>query len=317
MISYPDDSVAIGVDIGGTKIRFGLVRSDGLIFHTLILPTKAAEQRVMEQVYAGIEQILSVWENSFASHRLNGIGIGSAGQIDFLRGTVHFASELIPGYTGTPVRELVTQRFDLPVYIDNDVNVLALAESRFGAGMDCRNMVCLALGTGVGGAVIADGRLLHGANGGAGEIGHMTVNMNGPACICGSYGCLEIYASGTGIFNRYQELTALNFTKQANSAKDVVERWLSGEMAARQVIEMTIAGLGAAIASLIHIFNPEVIVIGGGIAELGEPLFAPLRSRISTLAMPSMLEAVRIVPAELGGSSNMVGAAIQVWEYGI
>lgn len=316
--AFPEGEVALGIDIGGTKIRFGLVQSSCDILYQYTLPTMAAERRVMEQVFRGIEIMLAAWEQRCEGRQLSGIGIGSAGQIDFSEGIVHYANDLIPGYTGTPVKAKVMQRFGLPVLVDNDVNVLALSESFFGAGKNASNMVCLALGTGVGGAVITGGSLVHGINGGAGEIGHLSVDWQGPRCMCGNIGCLELYASGTGILKRYVEKRALAcFDPDGNdtATSDVIVRWQEGEPLAVEVMNDAIAALGTAITSLIHIFNPELIIIGGGIAGLGEPLLSPLRRLIESRSMPSMLSAVRVVTAELGEASNMVGAAIQVWVY--
>lgn len=309
-------SIALGIDIGGTKIRLGLIRQDGTVLQEMTLPTRAAEQRVMDQLFLGIDTMLRVWEERGEEQPLAGIGIGSAGQIDGKHGIVHYASDLIPGYTGTPLRALVEQRFGLPVYVDNDVNVMALAEGILGAGRGLDHLVCLALGTGVGGALITDGRLVHGINGGAGEVGHMTVNLKGPRCICGSRGCLEIYASGTSIARRYNE--RLLARKPAEppavvSTRQVVERWLGGEPEARRVMEAALSSLAAAIAGLVHLFNPQAVIIGGGLAEVGAPLFAALERKLLPLAMPSMLRELQLLPAALGSASNMIGAALQVW----
>jgi glucokinase len=318
LFNFPNDSNAIGIDIGGTKIRMGLVRSDGEVLHQFTLPTMAAEKRVMEQVFQGIDKMLSDCKEHHPNMRLDGIGIGCSGQIDYSSGNVHYASNMIPGFTGTPIKELVVKRYGLPAHVDNDVNVLALAEAVFGAGRKARNIICLALGTGVGGAIIMDGVLVHGSTGGAGEVGHLSVDRHGPRCICGNVGCLELYASGTGIANRYREkkeASGLNLTGSEDRSADVVARWKGGEPEAVEVMGEAITALGSAITSLIHVLNPEVIIIGGGVAGLGEPLFVPLREYVTSHAMPSMSDAASIVPAELGEGSNMVGAAIQVWIY--
>ncbi|WP_058300885.1 ROK family protein [Gorillibacterium timonense] len=317
--AFNEGAVAIGVDIGGTKIRAGLVRRDGAVLKELTLPALAEKRRVMDQVFLAINTLRMYGEET-GSGTLAGIGVGSAGQIDFERGSVHFASDLIPGYTGMPIRELIEKKYALPVYVDNDVNVMALAEHELGAGKGCRHLVCLALGTGVGGAVITDNRLLHGARGGAGEIGHLSVDLHGPRCICGNRGCVEVYASGTSIAGRYREEIAAQdraLMKEAPAdTRQIVTRWLDGEPAAGKVMEDAIAALGSAVTSLIHVFNPQAVIIGGGLAEIGEPLFAPLRQRVEATAMASMRQEVRILPAELGGGSNMIGAALQVWVYG-
>ncbi|MDB4868160.1 MAG: hypothetical protein JWR03_2493 [Cohnella sp.] len=321
MLDKATAPAVIGVDIGGTKINVGLISREGHVLIQQTMPAMAEERRVMEQAIEGIDSVMHEAKSGYAEYRIAGIGIGSAGQIDFSRGYVYYASSLIPGYTGTRIRDIVKNRYRLPVFVDNDVNVLALAEARFGAGKDAKHILCLALGTGVGGAIITDGKLLHGANGGAGEIGHMSVDFRGPRCICGNYGCLELYASGTGIARLYHEKLALsivgeNPNKGSLSAIEVAARWLQGETAATQVMEEAIAALGAAVASLIHSLNPQKVVIGGGVAEIGEPLFRRLIEVVDRRTMPSMRKAADIVPAVMGNRSGMVGAAMQVWEYG-
>jgi len=310
---------AIGVDIGGTKIRIGLVDRDGNVAAELTIPSLAKERRVVEQVIAGIRNVVKHAEDQGMTLNLKGIGVGSAGQMDYASGTVHFANDLMPGYTGTPIRELLEREFSLPVYVDNDVNVLALAEKRFGSGKHSKHMVCIALGTGVGGALLSEGKLVRGATGGAGEIGHMTVDFRGPRCICGNIGCLELYASGTSIERRMNELLKSGEKAGADAltvpdARAVFARWRNGDPVAEQVIDEAAAALSAAIASLIHIVNPDTIVIGGGVAESGEAFFAKIRNEVKRRAMPSMYRNVRIEAAGSGSRSGMLGAAQQLWE---
>jgi glucokinase len=308
---------AIGVDIGGTKINIGIMDRSGNVAAELTVPSLAKERRVVEQVIAGIRNVVKRAEDQGMTLNLKGIGVGSAGQIDHASGTVHFANDLMPGYTGTPIRELLEREFSLPVYVDNDVNVLALAEKRFGSGKHSKHMVCIALGTGVGGALLSDGKLVRGATGGAGEIGHMTVDFRGPRCICGNMGCLELYASGTSIERRMNELLKNGEGADALTVPDaqaVFARWRKGDPVAAQVIDEAINALSAAIASLIHIVNPDTIVIGGGVAESGEAFFAKIRNEVKRRAMPSMYQNVRIEAASSGSRSGMLGAAQQLWE---
>jgi glucokinase len=310
---------AIGVDIGGTKIRIGLVDRYGNVAAELAVPSLAKERRVVEQAINGIRNVLKMAEEQGKALHLLGIGVGSAGQIDFASGTVRYANDLLPGYTGTPIRELLEREFSLPVYVDNDVNVLALAEKRFGSGKHSRHMVCIALGTGVGGALLSEGQIVRGATGGAGEIGHMTVDFRGPRCICGNRGCLELYASGTSIERRMNELLKSGEEAGADApavpdARAVFARWRAGDPTAGQVMDEAAAALGAAIASLIHIVNPDTIVIGGGVAESGEDFLAKVREEAERRAMPSMYRHVRIEAASSGNRSGMLGAAQLVFQ---
>lgn len=161
---------AIGVDVGGTKIHAGIVDGQGKVLHSINLPTLAGQKKVPERITEAIEALLA--EPSIRdAYPIQGIGIGTAGQVNRSDGSIRFASEILPGYTGVPLKRLVEERFGVPVYVDNDVNVLVLTEKTLGTGRGAGHILCIALGTGVGGAVFAEGRLVHGAWGGAGELG--------------------------------------------------------------------------------------------------------------------------------------------------
>ncbi|WP_409346548.1 ROK family protein [Paenibacillus sp. MBLB4367] len=308
-------SYAIGVDVGGTKTNVGVITRSGEVIASVRVATQLPGRTVVDQVKAGIDEALDQFYALKPGEALRGIGVGTAGQVDTASGSIRFASELIPGYTGTPVKRLLEEAYGLPVFVDNDVNVLALTEKYIGAAKDAKHVICIAMGTGVGGAVMTDGKIVHGAWGGAGEVGHMSVDFNGPVCICGNRGCLEQYVSGTSIGRRMRELLAAEGRPDETvNARDVVERWLAGDRTASAIMDETIAALGGAIASLVHLFNPEVVVIGGGVAEAGEPLFVRLREEIGNRAMSSLLESAIIVPAYQGNMSGMLGAGLQAWE---
>ncbi|NOV00717.1 ROK family protein [Paenibacillus planticolens] len=307
---------AIGVDIGGTKINAGIVSRSGEVLYSISFSTLAGQTDTGGRVLEAVQGLLKKLELEQPNLRIRGIGVGSAGQIDWSSGQIRFASDLIPGYQGTQLKKMMEEHFSMPVRVDNDVNVLALTEKRFGAGKGIDHFICLALGTGVGGAIVVDGRLVHGAWGGAGELGHMSVNFQGPLCICGGRGCLEQYASGTSIARRMREkLEAEGIPVEKVDTREVFARWHAGDRLANAIMEETIAALGTGIASLIHTFNPGLIVIGGGVAEAGELLFDRLRQEVSNRTMASMLETVRIEPAYKGNWGGMIGAALQIWEY--
>lgn len=307
---------AIGVDIGGTKINAGIVSTDGEVLHAVSLPTLAGQASTDQRAIDAIELLISEWTAKGESLGIvQGIGVGTAGQVDWNSGSIRFANDLLPGYGGTPLRSLLEDRFGLPVKVDNDVNVLARTERLFGAGKSCKHFICLAIGTGIGGAIVVDGRLVHGAWGGAAELGHMSVNFNGLPCICGGRGCLEHYASGTSIARRMRErLAAVGLPSVGVDTREVFARWQSGDPIAGQVMRETIGALGAAIASLVHTFNPEAIVIGGGVAEAGPRLLEELNKEVRSRTMESLWAGVRLVPAYQGNWSGMIGAAIQVWD---
>ncbi|MFD0589326.1 ROK family protein [Paenibacillus sp. GCM10027627] len=312
----PTSTFAIGVDIGGTKINAGIVTNEGEILLSESIETLAGKENTVLRVQLAIQHVMKEANKKWPDIRYRGIGIGTAGQVDWHEGSIRHASELIPGYSGVQLKSVFQAQYGLPVWVDNDVNVLALAEMRLGAGVGRRHFICLALGTGVGGAIVADGRLLHGAWGGAGEIGHLSVDFRGISCVCGSRGCLEQYASGTSIARQMRErLSASGNPHDGISARDVFSLWQKGDPLAAQVMDETIAALGAAITSLIHIFNPELIVIGGGVAESGKTLVNRLREEVSRQTMPSLGGGVHIEAARLGNWSGMIGAALQAWEY--
>ncbi|WP_339247600.1 ROK family protein [Paenibacillus sp. FSL F4-0243] len=309
---------AVGVDIGGTKINAGLVTPQGDVVHTVSLSTKAGFTKTVDRAFQAIQRLIEEATAMHAGVQIKGIGVGTAGQIDWEAGSIRSSSELIPGYAGTALKALLQTQFQLPIIVDNDVNVLALTEKYLGSCIGVSDFICLALGTGVGGAIVIEGRLVHGSWGGAGELGHLSVDFKGPACVCGGRGCLEHYASGTSIARRMREKLTLNNEPLDNlESRDVIARWREGDRLATEVMEETIAALGSAIASFIHIFNPKVIVIGGGVAEAGELLFEGIRREVATRTMPSMLEGVRIEAAYRGNSCGMIGAALQIWEYGV
>ncbi|MFE5323676.1 ROK family protein [Paenibacillus sp. NPDC056579] len=308
---------AVGVDVGGTKINVGLIREAGEVVLSRSLETCAGTADTASRIMEAVDALLGDAAGRIPALRLRGIGVGTAGQVDWSEGSIRFASDLIPGYAGTPLKRLLQQRYGLPACVDNDVNVLALTEKKLGSGRGVKHLLCLTLGTGVGGAVMIDGRIVHGAWGGAGEIGHMSVDLRGERCVCGSVGCLEQYASGTGIARRMQERLARLGSDGGErvGSREVLARWRAGEPEASAVMADAFAALGSAIASLVHIFNPEVIVIGGGVAEAGAPLFERIREEAGQRAMASLFAGVRIEPAYQGNWNGMIGAALQMWEY--
>ncbi|WP_274363022.1 ROK family protein [Paenibacillus thermotolerans] len=311
---------AIGVDIGGTKIRFAAVNRQGGILLDRVVPTEAKKgaAHVMSAVMEGIGDLLEAARSSLPESAPAGIGVGSAGQIDFNTGRVAFAVDTLPGWTGTPIRDNILTRWSMPVYVDNDVNVVALAEMVYGAGRSLDHFVCLALGTGIGGAIVTGGELLRGVFGGAGELGHVTVDYRGPRCSCGNYGCVELYASGTGIARIAKEAAQRQGIADDRfpDAKAVVTEWLAGDAFAEAVMEEAVTALSGAVAGWIHTFNPQAVVIGGSVAEAGEPFFRLLREKAAVRTSPAMREACRIIPATVGNDSGVIGAAAQVWHYG-
>jgi len=318
-IVHDADSIyAIGVDIGGTKINAGLIRENGEIVWNCSVETLAGQANPADRAIDAITNVLKFLNHSGIEPRLKGIGVGSSGQIEWRTGNIRFGTELIPGYVGTPLKQMLEDAFGLPVLVDNDVNVLCLTEKVLGTGRGVNHLLCLALGTGVGGALMIDGRIYHGAWGGAAEAGHMSVDYKGLPCLCGGAGCLEQYASGTGIAARMRRrLSEQGVPDETITARDVMALWQAGDGIATEIMDETFAALGTALASLIHLFNPEVVIIGGGVAEAGERFISRVREEVHRRTMRSYLERLRIEPAFQGNLSGMIGAALQMWEYDI
>jgi glucokinase len=287
----------VGIDIGGTKLAVGLALADGTILAEAFEPSHAGDGPD-----AMIGRVVEMARSTVADAGLRladvaAVGIGCGGPLDAERGIVLNALNN-PGWIGVPLVERVSAALGRPAFLENDANAAALAEHRFGAGRGVANLIYLTISTGIGGAVILDGRLRRGANGNAGELGHISVDHRGASCHCGGIGCLEAYASGTSLARR---------AGMADAAA-VVEAVRAGDPGPTEVWDETMAILGAGIASMINAFNPQRVIIGGGIAGAGDLLFDPVRRIALGRAMPELAAVVEIVPAELGPRGGILGA---------
>ncbi|MGM0805724.1 MAG: ROK family protein [Bacillota bacterium] len=315
-----NQDISIGVDIGGTKIATGLVTKEGTVVYKQVVPT-ATEGK--DQVIFQLKQLLM--ELFGEAKRLGfsdvkGIGIGTAGQIDFENGTVRSGTDNIKNWNNISLKEEVQKLYTLPVWIDNDVNVMALAESSLGAAKGYKHAVFLTIGTGIGGAVIQRGQLLHGDWGGAAELGHMSIDRNGPLCNCGFRGCLEAYASGTGIANRmrahfekYPELH--DGLLEAISARNVFQWANEGKGYAQFILDDALDALTYGTVNLIHAFNPALLVLGGGIVKHHSWLISDLQNRVRKLGISSLVQPVSFVKAAFGDEAGLIGAAYQSFIY--
>ena len=303
----------LGIDIGGTKLAVAVATSAGEV-----LSERRAASRAREGPGAMIGRAVDMAREAVAEAGLemNGIaaiGVGCGGPLDPWRGIVHNALNN-PGWIEVPLVEAIESEFRRPTYLDNDANAAALAEHRFGVGRGIRDLVYLTISTGVGGGLILDGRLYHGVNGNAGELGHISVDVaGGRPCHCGSIGCLEAYCSGTNIAARFLEAagdgeTSVLAGRAKVSARDVADAARDGDRLARRVWDTTTTLLGGGIVSIVHAFNPRLVVLGGGVTNAGDLLFEPVRRVVSERAMTWLSEPVNIVPAELGDRAGVLGA---------
>lgn len=308
----------IGVDIGGTAIKAGVVDEGGRIVEKREIPTATHEgpDRVLERLVDLIRQLKAVAEAAGAA--VGGVGVGVPGpDLDVERGVVIHAVNL--GWKNVPLRDrLVAGLSGLPVAVNNDANLAALGEAWVGGGRGAQDLLVITVGTGVGGGVVIGGRVHHGADGLAGEIGHVTVRPEGGhRCNCGKTGCLETEASATAIIReataaaqsgRSARLAEALAQNGALTARDVVEAAQAGDGVAQAILAHAGQTLGLALANAANLLNPERIVVGGGVSHAGELLFAPLREAYRTYALPTVAKRP-VVPAELGNDAGLIGAA--------
>lgn len=314
----PDAPVrqAIAVDFGGTQIRVALVDETGELRERYTAPTIERDDAsdLVDRLERGIRAVARA-----AAGEVAGVGIAAPGPLDPWRGFVYNLTN-VPNYRNVPLGPMLRDRLGMTVTLGNDGNFAALGEHRYGAGRGVAHMIYLVVGTGVGGGIIVDNRLLLGAGGLAGEVGHMVVELDGPACNCGGYGCLEALASGTGIARRTAERLAMGARSslaglgRPPTAADVASAALAGDPLALDVIRQAGRAMGAGIASLLHLLNPTLIVLGGGVTHAGEPFWGPLRREVEERAMPFYLEGLRIVPAGLGDDAGLFGAAAAAFD---
>ncbi len=320
---------SIGIDIGATKIAGAIVHREGrIVTRKTVLTPEEGRHAVLQSLRLLLNELLNE-ATRLGVQPLSGIGIGTAGQIDFAHGRVLSGTTNIPDWNDVPLRDILSELYELPVWIDNDVNVMALAERAFGVAKGHDDMVCLALGTGVGGGVISGGNLVRGAWGGACELGHITVDMNGPVCNCGFRGCLEAYVSGVAIARRMKQQLALAVTSadtpsvrayQRNpdgvTSRAVFQWFMEGDPLAAAVISETVQALAFGVVTLIHTFNPTIVVFGGGVMEDGEWLRALVDRQVRMLGLRSLVDPVQIALSTHGSDAGVVGAAYQCFTYG-
>ncbi|HEY0671046.1 MAG TPA: ROK family protein [Longimicrobiales bacterium] len=319
-----DKKWVIGVDLGGTNIVVGVLPIDGGDGRVLALKNEPTESErgakyVVDKIVLLIEEARAEVVSEYGGTRTDfaGIGIGAPGPLNRATGTVIQSPNL--GWRNFPLRDLIANAVNLPAVLDNDANCATYGEWWLGAGRNVQTLIGLTLGTGIGGGIVLNGEIFHGVSDAAGEIGHMTIEANGRKCPCGNYGCLEAYASGPAIARRAIEgleagveslLTDLVGERvEEITAATVYEAVINGDQYANEVMRETAKFLGAGVANVINIFNPEMIVISGGVTKAGDHLFVPLRSEVRRRAFKSALDACQITAAQLPGTAGVIGAA--------
>ena len=300
------DGVTIGVDVGGTTVAAGLVAPDGRVLEHHQAPTHArGPGTALETIGELLERLFE--QARARGVRVTGVGVGVPGIVDAERGTVGADIHYAPELAGAPLGRMLGDRLGVPVFVDNDVNALALGEWTWGAGRGTRSLVVLALGTGVGGGIILDGRLHRGQAGFGGELGHVPIDFDGPPCVCGGRGCLKAYVSGTDI-----ALRAGARLGRAVGAVEVFRLAADGDAAAGAIVEDVCTALGAGLAIIVNGLNPERVLLAGSVAKSLRPLEARLRAALARYAFAEALRATRLQILALDKDATMRGGAALV-----
>jgi len=311
-----EDQWAVGVDLGGTKVEVAQVAEGGQLRRRVRRPTNvnAGPSIVKEDILVAIRSLLEKEDT-----KPLGIGVGVAGQVDPKMGVVRFAPNL--GWQNVPLQEDLSQASGLPVVVLNDVRAATWGEWLYGAGQGSHDLVCLFVGTGIGGGVVSAGRILNGYNNSAGELGHITIDLSGPLCTCGNRGCLEAFAGGWAIARQAQDAVASDpiagnhLFKLANgqstsiTAETVSRAAQAGDPLARQLIDRAVEALIAGSVSLVHAFNPHHLIFGGGVTEGQPELVERIAQGVYRRALKVAAASLQILPAKLGGDAGVIGAA--------
>lgn len=306
-----DRNYVIGIDLGGTKINGALADLNGTVQSQFTIPTNAheGEEVVLSRIINVIDKVMELADKKV--EEILAIGIGSPGPLDAKKGLIITTPNL--PFRNFALVEPIKNRYNVPTYLDNDANVAAIGEFMLGAGKGTENMVYVTVSTGVGGGAIINGKIYRGNTSNALEIGHTTVLPDGPRCNCGNYGCVEALASGTAIGRQakeavenglntslkdYENVTSYEVFKEANK----------GDKVSQDILNKSFGYLGIGIANVITSFDPEMVVIGGGVSKGGQILFDRVQEVVNERCFKAMSEACKIVPAALGTDAGVIGA---------
>jgi glucokinase len=308
----------LALDIGGTKILSGVVLPGGKIIarHFSLTCAEMGTDAVIEKMFISMNIVLG--NAKIKANELNGIIIAAAGIIDVERGIIT-SSPNLPGWHDVPLAGIVGKKLKTDTYMINDASAAAMGEHRFGAGKGVGNLVYLTISTGIGGGLILENRLYSGKDGTAGEIGHMTIDINGPQCSCGNYGCFEVMASGKAMakeaVKRIRQGERSHLTDAAaNNIENITAAMISsaakqGDRLAMEIVKSSAYYLGVGLTNVVNIFNPEMIIIGGGVSKMGEMLLKPARKVVKQRAFQLPASTVRITRSYLGDDAGIIGAA--------
>jgi glucokinase len=311
----------IGIDLGGTNLRAAIADTDtGQIFHQRTCPTLAAEgqESVIQRIVKLIRELTQA--SGVPDGTIKGVGIGVPGTPDIDTGVIQFLPNLPGRWLNVPLRSIVEEQVQLPVALINDVRAITLGEWTFGAGRGAETLVCLAIGTGIGGGVVVNGQFHLGIGGTAGEFGHHVVEVDGLPCGCGGKGCLELYASGPAIAamgvkevlhghtTRIGEL--VNHDLNQIDAGIIVRAALEGDLIAQEILERVGRYLGIAIGNILGVISPQRVILGGGVSRAGDLLLTTILRTVNERVRVIPVHKVEFVLAELGMNGGLIGAAL-------
>ncbi|MFH1853732.1 MAG: ROK family protein [Candidatus Omnitrophota bacterium] len=296
--------VKIGIDLGATRMKIGLVDIRGKVFlrREVDTPSQAGQPAIIDSIVNNLAIIIK--ESGLRKQDIGGVGIGVPGPVDSKRGIVHYFPN-IKGWDNVPLKSILQKRLGMKVDLDNDVNAMTLAEHRFGAGRTAENLICLTLGTGVGGGIIINNEIYRGSTMLAGEIGHIPINEKGPKCNCGGIACLERYIGNRYILKKAQRIFGKNITLEHLSG--LAEK---GNKKARAIWRDVGRKLAIALTGVVNLLNPDMIVIGGGVSKAGNLILGPLRKELRIRPMKGQALHVKIARAKLGGDAGIIGASL-------
>lgn len=309
---------SIGIDLGGTKILIGLVEKEsGKVVSHIKKKTKKEKgpENIVRKMVEGVEELLEESGKSFTE--ISSIGIGSAGQIDRKNGIIIGAPNL--DCYNLNLKEILQNKFNIPVFVANDVEVATIGEQKFGAGKGCADFICVFVGTGIGSAIVKNGHIIYGVTGTAGELGHIIVDLNGRPCACGAHGCLEAYASRSAIEARIEgalkkgrkscisEYLEEGKAITSSMIRKSIER--EDELVTQCVSEAS-EYLSGGLASVINLINPELIILGGGLIEAVDYFYKQTIKKAKSKSLPVPAEKIRFSKTILGDYSGVIGAAL-------
>ncbi len=309
---------SIGIDIGGTNVTVALVTEKGKIVRKIRFPTRVEEgkTKTIKRIVKALDEVMK----GLRSNSIEGIGIGAAGDIDQDRGIVRFSPNLF--WKNVPIVRLIKKKFNLKVVLDNDANAAAWGTYILETKRKAKNLLCITLGTGVGGGLILNGRIYHGTSGSAGEIGHITLNPQGQRCRCGNYGCLETYVGSAYIVKKaikeirkdgrslIKKLAGGNL--QSITSQTIQAAALKGDKLARRIWREAGEYLGIALSGVINLLNPGVIVFGGGMAKAEELIFQPMKKEIRKRTFKVPFEKVKFTRTKFSADLGVIGAALLI-----